>query len=134
MGLTQWEYNTQQMIKRTQGIPTTCPQTRSCDYGIRTLQPQGDYYSCGAFGDDQTHKIDFENEMNGEFYTPLQRDPYIQTMTDSCYGCPMFDICNGCRKTIKDMKDYNMASTHCAKMKTLAHDILRAGGMSEYAP
>ena len=27
---------------------TTCPLSRKCDEGIRCLQPDGDYYSCGV--------------------------------------------------------------------------------------
>jgi hypothetical protein len=41
----------------------------------------------------------------------------------------MFEICNGCKKTIKDHKIYNIATTHCKKMKTLAPDILKANGL-----
>ena len=39
---------------------------------LDVLQPDGDYYSCGAFGDDKDKPIDFEREMQGEFFTPLQ--------------------------------------------------------------
>jgi hypothetical protein len=42
----------------------------------------------------------------------------------------MFSICNGCRKTIKDMKDYNMVEAHCYKMKQLAPKIIEANGMT----
>jgi hypothetical protein len=41
----------------------------------------------------------------------------------------MFDICNGCRKTIKDLKDHSLVETHCKKMKTLAPAILEANGL-----
>ena len=64
MGLAEWEWNTTQMMKRLQGGATTCPQNRNCDDGIRALNPGGDYYSCGAFGDDMDYPIDFE-ERNG---------------------------------------------------------------------
>ena len=42
----------------------------------------------------------------------------------------MFQICNGCKKTIKDLKTHNMVETHCKKMKTLAPDIIRANEMN----
>lgn len=130
LGLADWEYNTKQMIRRLRGGATTCPQNRNCDDSIRTLQPDGDYYSCGAFGDDRLFPIDFHKEMKGEFITPLKFVSEIQTMTgEPCYTCPMFQICNGCRKTIKDHKDYNLTQTHCAKMKTLAPDIMKANGI-----
>ncbi len=123
-GLTQWEFNTKQMVKRIKGQATCCPQNRDCDSGIRVLQPSGDYYSCGAFGDDRQYPIDFQAEMAGADIRPLRHEFELQTMTDNCYGCPMFDICNGCRKTIKDHKDYGINMKHCAKMKTLADDII----------
>jgi radical SAM protein with 4Fe4S-binding SPASM domain len=128
-GLTPWEFNTKQMVKRLKGGSTTCPQNRKCDEGIRTLQPSGDYYSCGAFGDDREQPIDFEYEMNGGFATPLQDNFDLASMKKSCYTCPMFEICNGCRKTIKDFKRHNVVEAHCRLMKTIAPKILEANGL-----
>jgi radical SAM protein with 4Fe4S-binding SPASM domain len=128
--LTQWEYNTKQMVKRLQNKSTTCPQNRQCDSGIRTLQPSGDYYSCGSFGDDRSYAIDFKKEMSGNQIFPLRFQSELQSLKQSCYTCPMFEICNGCRKTIKDLKDYNLVETHCKKMKTLASDIIESNGLT----
>jgi len=128
-GLAPWEFNTKQMMKRLIGQSTCCPQNRDCDSGIRTLQPSGDYYSCGAFGDDREYGINFDQEMKGKKIFPIKNILELQTMTEDCYTCPMFEICNGCKKTIKDHKTYNMASAHCKKMKTLAPDILRSNGL-----
>ena len=64
---------------------TTCPLSRKCDEGIRCLQPDGDYYSCGAFGDDKDKEIDFKEEMSGKFFTPLQDDIELTTMKKGCY-------------------------------------------------
>jgi len=130
MGLTDWEYNTKQMVKRLKGHATTCPQNRDCDSGIRTLQPSGDYYSCGAFGDDRQYPIDFKAEMTGKKIFPIKHIPELQSLKQSCYTCPMFEICNGCKKTIKDLKDYNMVEKHCKKMKTLAPYIIEANGVN----
>lgn len=129
-GLTDWEHNTQQMVKRLQGHATVCPQNRDCDSGIRTLQPEGDYYSCGAFGDDREKAIDFEYEMSGGMEFPLRSDFYLNSMKQSCYSCPMFQICNGCKKTIKDQKLHNMIEDHCKLMKTLAPSIIEANGLN----
>jgi radical SAM protein with 4Fe4S-binding SPASM domain len=125
-GLAPWEFNTKQMMKRLVGGATCCPQNRECDSGIRTLQPSGDYYSCGAFGDDRLYPISFQKEMSGEKVLPIKFEPSLQTMTDDCYTCPMFQICNGCKKTIKDHKDYGLTEVHCHKMKTLAQDIIKS--------
>lgn len=130
MGLTSWEFNTKQMVKRLKGYATSCPQNRSCDSTIRTLQPSGDYYSCGAFGDDQSYSIDFEKEMKGEKIFPLKFQPELQSLKQSCFTCPMFDVCNGCKKTIKDLKDHNLVESHCKKMKTLAPKIIEANGLT----
>lgn len=130
-GLTDWEYNTKQMVRRLQGSDnTTCPQNMSCDSTIRTLQPSGDYYSCGAFGDDRVYPIDFKTEMNGAKQLPIKFVPELQTLKQACYECPMFKICNGCKKTIKDLKDHNMVENHCYQMKQLAPGIIEANGMT----
>lgn len=125
-GLTDWEHNTQQMVKRLRGEHTICPQNRSCDSSIRTLQPDGDYYSCGAFGDDRDKPIDFEAEMAGDMILPLRDDDYLRTMKIACYSCPMFEICNGCKKTIKDLKQHNLVEDHCKLMKENAPAIIEA--------
>jgi radical SAM protein with 4Fe4S-binding SPASM domain len=129
-GLAPWEFNTSQMIKRLKKEHTICPQNRSCDSSIRTIQPEGDYYSCGAFGDDMDKAIDFEREMAGEQFTPLADDFELNSLKQACYSCPMFDICNGCKKTIKDLKQHNMVEDHCFHMKQLAPDIIEANGMT----
>ena len=129
-GLSAWEHNTQQMMVRLRGEATICPQTRTCDSGIRTLQPEGDYYSCGAFGDDLDKAIDFDYEMSGGFSTPLATDLSLLSLKNACYTCPMFEICNGCKKTIKDLKQHNMVEDHCKHMKTLAADIISINSIS----
>lgn len=131
LGLTEWEYNTKQMIKRLGGCATTCPQNRTCDSSIRALQPSGDYYSCGAFGDDRKYAINFEDEMNGDLILPIAKRPELQSLKQSCYTCPMFQICNGCKKTISDIKDHGLTEEHCSRMKKIAPKILKANGMED---
>jgi hypothetical protein len=129
--LYPWEHSTKTMMKRLRGESTICPQNRDCDAGIRTLQPSGDYYSCGAFGDDKEYAIDFEQEMNSKTIIRILNDkPELQSLKQSCYSCPMFDICNGCRKTITDLKRHNLVERHCSKMKTLAADIIESNGLT----
>lgn len=130
MNLWPWEYNTKQMMKRLKDEHTSCPQNRKCDENIRTLQPSGDYYSCGAFGDDRSHSINFEEEMKGKKVFILQQDVNLLSLKQSCFTCPMFKICNGCKKTIKDLKDHDMIESHCIKMKSLAQDIIDINGVN----
>lgn len=128
-GLWQWEYNTKQMMKRLKGHGTSCPQNRKCDEGIRAFNPGGDYYSCGSFADDGDFPIDFNSEIAGNFHTPLQDNYEIQTMKNACWTCPMFSICNGCKKTVRDMKREGQVEDHCKQMKTLAPRILEINGL-----
>lgn len=130
LGLTHWEYNTKQMLTRLTHGNTTCPQSRTCDQHIRALNPSGDYYSCGSLADDRTHAINFTREvLGGEFFTPLQSDMSLLSLKDECFSCPMFAICNGCKKTINDLKTHNMVEEHCVVMKSIAKDILKTNGM-----
>lgn len=130
MQLYPWEYNTKQMMKRLSGNSTSCPQNRSCDSSIRTLQPDGDYYSCGSFGDDKIYPINFEKEMKGQKILPLKFQLDINNLKNSCFTCPMFQICNGCKKTIKDLKDYNLVEEHCFRMKKIAKKIIEANNLN----
>ena len=128
-GLYHWEFNTKQMMKRIRKEHTLCPQNRTCDAGIRAFNPNGDYYSCGAFADDKDKSIDFNKEMKGEFFTPLRNDMNLMSMKRSCFTCPMFEICNGCRKTIKDFKEHKVVEEHCKLMKQIAPKILKANNI-----
>jgi radical SAM protein with 4Fe4S-binding SPASM domain len=124
-GLWPWEFNTKQMMQRLDGKATSCPQHRACDEGIRCLQPSGDYYSCGSFGDDRQYPINFKQEvLEGKFFKPLQTAPELTMLKEECLTCPMFNICNGCRKTVNDMKNHGVVETHCKLMKTIAGKII----------
>lgn len=128
-GLAEWEHNTREVAKKLKGLDTTCPLARECDTGIRTLQPGGGYYSCGHFGDIQKYPIDFKREMAGEFFRPLQQ-PELDSMKQSCYTCPLFGLCNGCKKTIHDTKRLGLVETHCQHMKTLAPKLIEMNGLT----
>lgn len=124
-GLMPWEFNTKQMVRRLSGRATVCPQSRECDKGIRALNPGGDYYSCGSIADDKEMPIDFNAEVRlGDFFTPLQDSFEHKFLKSDCLSCPMFEICNGCRKTIVDMKRHGIVEEHCKLMKTLAPKII----------
>lgn len=135
-GLAPWEFNTKQMTARIRDVATVCPLNSKCDSSIRCLQPNGSYHSCGAFGDDHfddqgKFAIDFKREVYGkEFFTPLKQHQEIQRMKDECLTCPMFKICNGCHKTIKDYKKLGLVEDHCRIMKKNAKDILECEFMS----
>ena len=131
--LWHWEFNTKQMMTRLSGIANVCPQSRNCDEHIRALNPEGDYYSCGSIGDDREYPINFVKEVKqGDFITPLQDAPELYSLKDECIGCPMFNICNGCKKTIKDLKQHNMVEEHCTHMKQIAPMIIKINDETDY--
>lgn len=113
-GLTQWEYNTKDIIKSMNNIDTSCPRNRSCADGIRCIQPDGDKYTCGAFGDDKEYELPVK----------FADDPELLSMTNMCFTCPMFNLCNGCAKTIKDHKRHKINEKHCFKMKQLESRLM----------
>lgn len=127
LGLEDYEYNSKQLLKRLSTGNTTCPQNRNCDSGIRALNPDGnsEYYSCGSIADDRDgYSISFEEEMSGKLFTPLNDDPLLNSLKSECLTCPLFKICNGCFKTIKDMKEHNIVEDHCKIMKSIESQIL----------
>jgi sulfatase maturation enzyme AslB (radical SAM superfamily) len=67
--------------------------------------------------------------MSGKFFTPLRKSPELHSLKQSCYSCPMFDICNGCYKTVKDLKQHNLVEDHCKRMKGIAQDIIDINGV-----
>jgi sulfatase maturation enzyme AslB (radical SAM superfamily) len=113
-GLGKWEYNTKDIIKSINNEGTACPKNRTCEEGIRCLQPEQPQYTCGAFADDKEYPI-------GESF---REDLNLLSMTDSCFTCPLFNLCNGCAKTIKDHKRFNMQHTHCFEMKQIEKQLL----------
>lgn len=117
-GLAQWEFNSKQLIRMQEVKPTSCPLNRECDSNIRCLQPEGEYYSCGAFGDDKKYAINFEEEMKSQLtVTPLADALELSHLKEACLTCPLFSICNGCKKTISDLKNNNLVEDHCAEMQ-----------------
>jgi len=121
-GLSDWEFSTKQMISSLANKDTTCPLSRDCDSNIRCLNPDGQYFSCGSFGDDKEFSIDFDKEMQGSaIATPLANSVYLNSLKRDCMICPGFNICNGCKKSVFDLKRLGTASVeeHCANMKQL---------------
>lgn len=113
-GLAQWEYNTKDIAQVLKGQNTTCPRNRKCQDGIRCLQPEGDQYTCGAFGDDKEYPV------GKSFWV----EPENLSMRNECFTCPLFDLCNGCAKTINDHKRHDMTGTHCFEMKQMESQLM----------
>lgn len=119
-----YEYNTIQFIDKLNNRDTTCPLARSCGSGIRALHPDGSYYSCGAYGDDHEYEMDFNQDMESiERIDPLNHFELL-SMHDGCFSCKMYQICNGCKKTISDTKKLNLVKHHCSKMHEIMDRLL----------
>lgn len=125
-GLSNWEHNTKDMIRSINKTTTICPLARNCDSHIRTLHPDGTYYSCGAFADDGKYPISFQDEVieSQTIQTPVTNDITTSSMKMECWSCPLFSICNGCRKNIKDTQDANKVEEHCSIMKSNLERII----------
>ncbi len=119
-GLVQYEYNSKQ-LQKIFTTSVTCPVSQNCDMYIRTLHPDGSYFSCGAFADDNRYKLDFETD---QYNKPLKCDGHIQVIKPNCFGCLLYKICNGCHKKIDDIKNTGKIDEHCLKMKEIELELL----------
>ncbi|MBL7557229.1 MAG: radical SAM protein [Bdellovibrionaceae bacterium] len=130
LGLTEWEYNSKQIIRKKNAISTSCPLNRACDETIRCLQPESDYYSCGAFGDDKQYPISFQEEViQGKKFLPLKDQAPLAYLKEDCLTCPLFEICNGCKKNISDIKKSNRVQEHCSAMQK---NMIELDGLVNY--
>ncbi len=129
-GLAPWEYNSKALVDSLDGRSTACPRHRDCGEEIRCLQPEGDYYSCGSFADDFDYPIDFAKEMSSpEAQDPLRDDFSLSSLKAECFGCRLFSLCNGCRKTIRDHKRFSQVEAHCTLMKSLEDKLIDFAGV-----
>ncbi len=127
LGLVEYEQTTLSIIDKLVGVEVACPLSRNCDHWMRSLNPDGRYFTCGPLNDDldPENEIDFDKEViKGEkFHLPMQMNPKNQYLKQECFGCEMFQVCNGCRKHIKDLKDSNMVEEHCTNMKSIIGEL-----------
>lgn len=132
MGLSEYEQTAYSIAETMNGFNVGCPLSRSCDSFMRSLNPDGRYFSCGPLNDDldKDNEIDFKSEMNGAFHTPIQSSKY-QFLKPECFGCKMFSLCNGCRKHIKDLQLTNKVEENCKAMKSIEKDILEMSNTPE---
>jgi hypothetical protein len=76
LGLVQYEQTLISIKDVLLDTEVGCPMSRNCDHFMRSLNPDGRYFSCGPLNDDleKSNEIDFESEVTkGEkFYLPIQ--------------------------------------------------------------
>jgi len=119
-GLSEYEYNTDQIFKMKSKL-TTCPLSKVCDSNIRTLHPDGKLYSCGAFADDGKYEIPHSEYKEA----PLKKDFNLKVLKADCFACELFDICNGCHKKISDIKQSDSIEKHCNKMQKIKENLVK---------
>lgn len=124
LGLSEYEESCFTVSEKLYNAKLSCNLDRKCDLSMRSLNPDGRYFSCGPLNDDLDveNEIDFDREMAGEFFTPIQKskDKYLKA---ECFSCKMFELCNGCVKHIKDLKKADKVESHCKTMKDLEKDL-----------
>lgn len=119
-GLSQYEHNASILSDVMHDRHTICPMNRDCYRTIRCMGPQGELYTCGALHDNHIVR-----EEEGKKTYDLAVYPQREIRKDygvlkaECFACSMFKICNGCYKTIMDIKDSNSVEEHCAGMQGL---------------
>jgi radical SAM protein with 4Fe4S-binding SPASM domain len=127
LGLTEYEQTALSVGDKMSGLVVACPMERYCDHWMRSLNPDGRYFSCGPLNDDLDveNEIDFKSEVeDGEkYYLPLQKRKDTQYLKEECLSCKMFETCNSCRKHVKDLKDTNKVEEHCTTMKDIMVDL-----------
>lgn len=127
LGLTKYEQTAVSISEKMGGVEVACPMSRNCDHWMRSLNPDGRYFSCGPLNDDldKSNEINFENEVikGDKFYLPIQSNKNLQVLKEECFTCPMFQTCNSCRKHIKDLKNSNKVEEHCSTMKSIMGEL-----------
>lgn len=112
--------NVSEIRKVLNSEPTECPINRKCYEGIRSVSPDGIVTACGALGDDYYNGREITADLEHRSY-------YTSALKSECFACPLFNLCNGCFKTILDYKEvYNeeQIEDHCKHMKRTFKDYV----------
>jgi len=117
-GLSDYEFNSKEIVKLYNNQPACCPYSRNCYKGIRCIDPDLNIYTCGAFNDNHNNK-DYAIH-SGNF---IAKDyPFIK---NECLACELFKFCNSCYKNIADIKNFNLIDEHCIGMKKIGKELCK---------
>ena len=126
-GLSDWEKNTEMILnvlRHKKGV-VGCPLNRDCDQGIRCLQPDG-YYACPAWADEKKHKANYEEEIKAkELSSILPEDLSFTFLKPDCLSCPAYNVCNGCKKHIEELKESDQVERNCNDMREALPSLLK---------
>ena len=93
-----------------QHVDRTCPYIRDCSDVFRVVSPDGIITNCSIYG-----------SVVGHNSQPLQEIDVVSCnpcfVCSDCLSCRCFDVCNGCRMKIAQIRRDNDLKTHCAVIK-----------------
>ena len=125
-GLSQYEFNSKEIVKLYQNTKTICPYNRNCVNTIRCMSPDGTLHSCGCFNDDYKY-----NKKNGKKTYELDKYDADTLSKDykyihaKCLECDLFALCNSCYKHIHDIKINRDEAEHCSNMQNIKDRLVK---------
>ena len=77
----------------------------------------------GALSELNSSKMEDSVNAKGEMAIVQQAVLSIAYLKQECLTCPLFEICNGCKKTISDLKRLDLVAGHCSEMQKLLPEL-----------
>lgn len=111
-----YEFNCKLLKKAINNQKTCCPFNRNCYKTIRAINPQKKIHSCGSFNDitNQTNDL---YELHKYSEDSIKKDNLV--LSNKCFSCQLFNICNGCYRQIQILKQENNIQQHCTQMRLI---------------
>lgn len=134
-GDDKYEMNCAVFKDAVDGVNTECPFCRSCTDSVMCLScgSPDKLTRCGSLSDDIPRMKDDPEEQGLLAYTLGEAEdvPYeYSILKPECYSCPMYQVCNACFKTNRDLRKFGMVDEHCKGIKKVYKRIqkLKAEG------
>ena len=114
-------------VVMNQNIDKSCPHIRHCSDVFRIVSPDEVVTNCSIFGmsfeqiklDKQLKWIDKERKEIDVI------DNFPTLVSEKCLSCRCFDICNGCRIKIEEIRNMQNLNQHCDVIKSCYDKIKR---------
>lgn len=105
----------------------TCPFNTNllCENTIRAIYVDFDGNIRWTTCEEDLNRLRGRKLNSFEEFSYIQESPFIrETITDHCYNCELFRLCNGCRINVEQSKE---DPDYCKEMSKLKGDIIRVG-------
>lgn len=111
-GLEDYEANCKLLKAAYKMNFSMCPFLRDCR-NIKCMNPDGVVTRCGAVSDDI-----MSPGFLPPYFTMEEDSPKFQhtVLSNDCFTCKLFGICNSCHKRIMDIREAGTVKTHCLRM------------------